>query len=81
MLSRPSVACGRVTVQQVNNGEDPHDLQLWRAGDPGPAFAFGELGPGLVSTRTFTLSRGTWTLFCSLPGHYEAGMHVNLTVN
>ena len=48
---------------------------------PRVTFAFGELGPGLVSTRTFTLSRGTWTLFCSLPGHYEAGMHVNLIVN
>ena len=82
VLSRPSVACGRVTVQQVDNGEDPHDLQLWRAGEPGPprSRSASSARACTVSTRTFTLSRGTWTLFCSLPGHYEAGMHVNLTV-
>jgi hypothetical protein len=81
VLSRPSVACGRVTVQQDNNGEDPHDLQLWRVGDPGPSFSFAELGPGLVANQTFDLARGTWVFFCSLPGHYEAGMHANLTVD
>jgi hypothetical protein len=81
VLTRPSVACGPVIVEQDNFGEDPHDLQLQKAGAPAPLFSYPELAPGGVAKQTLTLGRGTWTLYCSLPGHYEAGMHVNLTVD
>jgi hypothetical protein len=81
VLTRPSVACGSVIVEQDNFGEDPHDLQLQKAGAPAPSFSFPELAPGAVAKQTVNLSRGTWTLYCSLPGHYAAGMHVNLTVD
>jgi hypothetical protein len=81
VLTRPSVACGSVIVEQDNFGEDPHDLQLQKAGAPAPSFSFAELAPGGVAKQTVNLSRGTWTLYCSLPGHYALGMHVNLTVD
>jgi hypothetical protein len=81
VLTRPSVACGNVIFEQDNFGEDPHDLQLQKVGAPAPFFSFAELAPGGVAKQTFNLSRGTWTLYCSLPGHYALGMHVNLTVD
>jgi hypothetical protein len=79
VLSRPSVGCGTSIVEQNNAGEDPHDLVLQKAG-ASATHVFPELGPGLVARRTLDLGRGTWTLYCSLPGHLEAGMRANLEV-
>jgi hypothetical protein len=81
VLSRPSVNCRTVIVEQDNLGEDPHDLVLQKAGNAAPSYSFGELGPGGVAPRTLDLGRGTWTLYCSLPGHYDLGMHANLEVD
>jgi hypothetical protein len=81
VLTRASVSCRTVIVEQDNLGEDPHDLVLQKVGNASPSYAFGELGPGGVATQTLDLGRGTWTLYCSLPGHYDLGMHVNLQVD
>ena len=44
-LSKAKVAPGRVIVQFLNDGEDPHDLRIARVGDEAE-FGFGEVGPG-----------------------------------
>jgi uncharacterized cupredoxin-like copper-binding protein len=39
------------------------------------------VSPGKVSTVTAKLKAGTYTFFCPVPGHEEAGMKGTLTVN
>jgi uncharacterized cupredoxin-like copper-binding protein len=43
--------------------------------------AAGEVvGPGGTSTVSADLRRGTYTFFCTVPGHRQAGMQGSLTV-
>ena len=60
--------------------DDPHDLWLVREDGTGAAHSFGETPAGDVTTKTFPLTSGRWTLFCSLSGHSAAGMRSMLTV-
>jgi uncharacterized cupredoxin-like copper-binding protein len=39
-----------------------------------------DVGPGRSRTKTFNLEKGSYVLFCNLPGHYKAGMKARLTV-
>jgi plastocyanin len=78
-LSRPSLAAGTAIVEQYNAGSDPHNLILERKG--AVAFSFDTLDPGGDARQTVTLTRGTWTLYCSLLNHRDLGMQATLTVN
>jgi hypothetical protein len=79
-LSKRKVAGGRVIVQFVNAGEDPHDLRLQRVGG-GPELGIGELEPGAYANLDVHLKRGTsYELWCSLPHHRERGMEATLRV-
>ena len=82
-LSRTTVAPGPAIVQLAIRGEDPHDLRLVPAGKARssrkPA-AVPETLPGAVAEWRGKLTRGTWTLYCSLPGHRRAGMRATLKV-
>jgi hypothetical protein len=81
-LSRPSVGCGTVILQQDTHGAmDPHDLILRKEGDPAPSFGYAQLGPGSTASQTLNLSRGTWILYCDIQDHQAKGMEVALTVN
>jgi hypothetical protein len=80
-LSRPSVGCGTLLLEQDNLGMDPHDLVLQKDGDPAPSYSFGRLDPGLHATQTLNLSRGNWVLYCDVLDHRARGMQVTLTVN
>jgi plastocyanin len=80
-LSRPSIAAGAVILQLVNRGEDPHDLHARPAGGGADLLAIGQTdGFGTVADASGTLPAGSYTLYCSLPGHEAAGMHATLTV-
>jgi plastocyanin len=83
-LSRTTVKAGPAIVQLAIRGEDPHDLRLVPAGRRGRASAqpavVAETLPGAVAEWRGKLSRGRWTLYCSLPGHKRAGMRATLTV-
>jgi plastocyanin len=80
-LSRPSIAAGAVILQLVNRGEDPHDLHARPAGGGADLLAIGQTdGFGTVADTSGTLPAGSYTLYCSLPGHEAAGMHATLTV-
>jgi hypothetical protein len=76
--SRTSLPAGRVTVQLYNRGEDAHDLRIRRRGHTIGTLAVthsGELGQA-----SWRLPRGTYELYCSLPGHRANGMHARLRV-
>jgi plastocyanin len=78
-LSRPSLAAGPAIVEQYNAGSDPHNLILEKGGQV--AFAYPTLDPGGDQKQTVTLTKGTWTLYCSLLDHRSLGMQATLTVN
>jgi hypothetical protein len=80
-MSRLSVAAGRVIVELDNEGQDGHDLRVAPMGSQTPVLSFDELRSGARATKTVTLRRGTYRLWCSLPGHEAAGMHAVLWVN
>ena len=83
-LSRPTVAAGALVLQLVNRGEDPHDLRLvptGKARSSAKPAVVPETLPGGVAEWRGKLTRGQWTLYCSLPGHKKAGMRATLTVS
>jgi len=80
-LSRPSVPAGPVILEFVNAGEDPHNLNAVPAAGGDAVGAFGLTQPGTHADEQFTFPAGTYTLFCSLPGHAAMGMMATLTVN
>ncbi|HSZ69695.1 MAG TPA: plastocyanin/azurin family copper-binding protein [Solirubrobacteraceae bacterium] len=80
-LSRTEVPAGKVIVEFVDGGEDPHNLHLEEPSQAGEAGAFPTSLPGFHGDLTLNLHPGTYTLFCSLPGHEAKGMKATLTVN
>ena len=80
VLSRPSLAAGEAIVELDNQGEDPHNLNLQLADGQGPEFHLAEVGSLKRTTGRFTLTDGTYRLWCSIPGHEELGMKATLTV-
>ena len=73
------VAPGKVTFDVKNAGKIGHDLVV---SGPGVSAAAKTalLNPGQSATLTVTLAAGTYTLYCSVPGHRAAGMSAKLTV-
>ena len=80
-LSRGSVPAGNVIAELVNRGEDGHDLHVRPAAGGPDVLALPETASGGVFDSDSTaLAAGTYTVYCSLPGHEAAGMHATLTV-
>jgi len=80
-LSRPVVPAGEVIIELVNRGQDPHNLQLVSAAEEANATgSFENTAPEHRRDQTLVMRAGSYTLFCSLPGHRAAGMHATLTV-
>lgn len=77
---RPSyrtLAAGRVVFSAANLGEDDHNLSV-RSG--GHDYGGLDLPPGDTAALVLQLSAGTYTLYCSLIGHEDAGMRTDITV-
>jgi hypothetical protein len=79
ILSRGSLATGSARIQLYNAGEDAHDLRLRRRGGT-RSLRVAETQPGDLAEIRATLRRGTWKLWCSLPGHEKSGMRALLRV-
>ena len=73
------VAPGKVTFMVRNAGKIQHDLVISGASVKGAAKT-PLLDPGTSATLTVTLAAGSYTLYCSVPGHRAAGMVATLTV-
>jgi hypothetical protein len=80
-LSRTEVSAGALIAELVNRGEDAHDLHLRPASGGPDILALAETPSGDVLASAATpVAAGSYTLYCSLPGHEQAGMSVTLTV-
>jgi uncharacterized cupredoxin-like copper-binding protein len=66
---------GKFTFEVKNAGKLPHDLAL--RGGPKTEL----IQPGQSATLTATLKPGRYHLYCSVPGHEQAGMKVDITLS
>jgi plastocyanin len=77
LASSASATPGKVVVRMKNASSTPHDIAITGAG-------VSQVGPvvsgGGVSTVSASLKPGTYTFYCSVPGHRAAGMVGTLTV-
>jgi len=67
---------GEISFTMENIGAVEHDLRVDETGDE----IIGVIDPGVTESGSVTLDAGTYTLYCSVVGHREAGMEATLTV-
>jgi uncharacterized cupredoxin-like copper-binding protein len=70
---------GKVTVHFTNMAPEGHDLSI-QQGTNGPVLAQTGVFQGATKTLTVSLKPGTYTYFCNVPGHRQAGMQGTLKV-
>jgi uncharacterized cupredoxin-like copper-binding protein len=76
-LPSTTLKAGPITFDVKNDSQDQHDLVVTGNGitEGTPRF-----GGGQTKTLKVTLKPGTYKLFCSVPGHEQLGMKLNITV-
>jgi plastocyanin len=68
---------GKVTITMANPSQLSHSVAIEGNG----VDAEGQVvGPDGTSTASATLKPGTYTFYCTVPGHRQAGMQGTLTV-
>jgi uncharacterized cupredoxin-like copper-binding protein len=67
---------GEITFDVRNDGKIPHDLAI--KGTPKTTKL---IPPGGSAELTVTLKAGTYELYCTVPGHEQAGMKLSITVS
>ena len=79
-LSKKSFSPGTYKFTAVDKGHLQHNLVI---DGPGVNMAktAGLLSPGQSASVTVTLSKGSYDIFCGVPGHKAEGMNVNITVS
>jgi uncharacterized cupredoxin-like copper-binding protein len=70
---------GKVVFNVTNDGKIEHDLAIEGPGMSGTVKT-PLLKPGESAKLTVTLGAGTFALYCTVPGHREAGMLAKITV-
>jgi plastocyanin len=65
---------GKVTLRSKNDSSVPHNIAL-KDGPEGPVVQGGK-----TSEISANLKKGTYTFYCSVPGHEQAGMKGSLRV-
>jgi plastocyanin len=80
-LSRPEVSSGNVIVELNNQGEDPHNLVLEHEGTEDPELEIASTPSVSQASAEFSLSPGTYRLYCSLYKHEAKGMQATLVVS
>jgi plastocyanin len=74
--TKATAQAGKVTVDMPNKSSIGHNIAL-----KGVSGAAGKIVPqGQKSTFTVDLKPGTYTFYCQVPGHEQAGMKGTLTV-
>jgi plastocyanin len=70
---------GKITITFTNTSPLGHNFTL-QQGTNGPVIASTPTFQGGAKTLTVDLKAGTYTYYCSVPGHRAAGMQGTLTV-
>jgi uncharacterized cupredoxin-like copper-binding protein len=76
-LPSTTLKAGEVTFDVKNDSQDQHDLIVTGNGVTAGTPRF---DGGQSKTLKVTLKPGTYKLFCSVPGHEQLGMKLNVTV-
>lgn len=74
-----SAKAGKVTIDFTNDSPVPHNVTV-QSGTSGPTIAATPTFASGSKTITMTLKPGTYTYYCSVPGHRAAGMLGTLKV-
>lgn len=79
-LSKSSFSPGSYKFTAVDKGHLQHNLVI---NGPGvnQAKTAGLLSPGQSASVTVTLHKGSYDIFCGVPGHKAQGMNVEITVS
>jgi plastocyanin len=80
VLSRTTVPAGKVIIEFVNHGQDEHNLHTLEPGEGSEAGSLPSTAPGAHPQLSLEMRPGSYTLFCSLPGHEAKGMKATLVV-
>jgi uncharacterized cupredoxin-like copper-binding protein len=80
VLPSLKTAAGKVTFAVKNAGKIQHDLAVTGPGIKGIAKT-ALLNPGTSANLTVTLAAGSYTLYCTVPGHRTLGMVATLIVS
>lgn len=80
MLSRSQVQSGKAILEFVDGGQDEHNLHIRPAAGGPDVASFGTIRPGQHVDQQIELAPGTYTFYCSLPGHEALGMKATFTV-
>jgi uncharacterized cupredoxin-like copper-binding protein len=77
-LPKSTVSAGSYAFAVKNDGHIPHDFVVQGNGvdERTPT-----IQPGKSATLKLDLKPGTYDVYCSIPGHKQAGMDVKLTVS
>ena len=75
-----SAKAGKVTIHFANMSSLPHNMTI-QQGTNGKTIGATPTFSGSTKTLTVNLKPGTYTFYCSVPGHRQAGMHGTLTVS
>jgi plastocyanin len=73
-----NASAGNVTIDFDNKQALQHDVTV--ADSSGKVLGATDLVSSGTATTTVNLTAGTYTFYCSVPGHREAGMQGTLTV-
>ena len=79
-LSTKSFSPGSYKFTAVDNGHLQHNLVINGPGVNQVKTA-GLLSPGQSASVTVTLQKGSYDIYCGVPGHKAEGMNVNITVS
>ncbi len=76
-LPKSTLAAGSYSFEVANDGKIEHDLVIKGNGvdEKTPTIV-----PGKSETLKVDLKPGTYDVYCSIPGHKQAGMNLKLTV-
>jgi uncharacterized cupredoxin-like copper-binding protein len=77
-LPKSTLAAGSYSFEVKNDGKIEHDLVVQGNGvdEKTPT-----IGAGKTATLEVELKPGTYDVYCSVPGHKQAGMDLKLTVS